>query len=521
MRNVWCFILFTSIQSMFAQAFHEGFENVEAMINSGGWARQNLSNSLGTFPNWGQGNILYSAHSGSSNSYATVGMSCVSGIDNISNWLFTPNVQYENGDTLRFYTRCVTSGVPDRMQVRLSNAGSSVNAGSNNASVGDFTILLTEINPQVASGVYPDSWTMYEIVLTGLSQPGNGRFAFWYNVSNGGPGGWNSYAILLDDVEFIPGCFQGPGINLDNVQSPSCHDGNDGEISISTMGGVAPLNISWSNGSGALDLVQLTSGDYTVTVEDAVGCSVHETISLLNPEPIVITAGVVQSPMCFDSNDGSISITHTGGLEPLVVTWDNGSTSTDLVGLAEGNYTVTVVDALGCSVSETILLGSPEDLLVASSTTPSQNGSDGTASVAVVGGTPPYTYVWSPSGGSASSATGLAPGTYIVTVTDANGCQEITAVVVEDVSGVMENTLESIQLMPNPSSEQVTLSTSDKNLQIERVLVYSMEGKKMHVPEFSLGNKPTFSISSWKPGLYLVHVWMKGHEYTLHPLVKH
>jgi len=147
---------------MFAQAFHEGFENVEAMINSGGWARQNLSNSLGTFPNWGQGNILYSAHSGSSNSYATVGMSCVSGIDNISNWLFTPNVQYENGDTLRFYTRCVTSGVPDRMQVRLSNAGSSVNAGSNNASVGDFTILLTEINPQVASGVYPDSWTMYE-----------------------------------------------------------------------------------------------------------------------------------------------------------------------------------------------------------------------------------------------------------------------------------------------------------------------------------------------------------------------
>jgi hypothetical protein len=107
-----------------------------------------------------------------------------------------------------------------------------------------------------------------------------------------------------------------------------------------------------------------------------------------------------------------------------------------------------------------------------------------------------------------------------VTVTDANGCQEIVAVVVEDVSGVMENTLEMVQLMPNPSSDLVTLFSKDNILQIDRIMVYSMEGKKMHVPDFSLGNKPTFSISSWKPGLYLVHVWMNGNEYALRPLIK-
>ncbi|MFZ9582231.1 MAG: T9SS type A sorting domain-containing protein, partial [Crocinitomicaceae bacterium] len=216
---------------------------------------------------------------------------------------------------------------------------------------------------------YSSEWTKYEIVLSGISAPGNGRFAFRYYVPDGGTGA-NSNYIGIDEVEFIPLC----------------------------------------------------------------------------------------------------------GSNPLVLS---------------------------------------------SNTTPSQNGSDGTASIAVIGGTPPYTYAWSPSGGSTSSASGLAPGTYTVTVTDANGCQEITAVVVEDVSGLMENTQELVQLMPNPSNDLVTLSSKDKNLQIERVLVYSLDGKKMQVPDFSPGNKPTFSISSWKPGLYLVHVWMNGHDYTLHPLVKH
>ncbi len=371
MKKIILPLFFALTGLSFGQAFQEGFEDLETLISSGEWVRENLSNTSGSEPNWFQGNSNeFPSFIGQDNAYAAVSYESVVGLDTISNWLLSPNVYYQNGDTLRFYTRTVTDpDYPDRLQVRLSNAGASINAGTNNASIGDFTLLLLDINPELTLQGYPSEWTKFEVVLSGLMAPGNGRFAFRYFVPDGGLNGDNSDYIGLDEVQFKPGC----------------------------------------------------------------------------------------------------------GANPLVLN---------------------------------------------SNVTPSQNGSDGTASIAVIGGTPPYTYAWSPSGGSTSSASGLAPGTYTVTVTDANGCQEIVAVVVEDVSGVMENTLEMVQLMPNPSSEQVTLSTSDKNLQIERVLVYSMEGKKMQVPDFSPGNKPTFSISSWKPGLYLVHVWMNGNEYALRPLIK-
>ena len=77
----------------FGQAFHEGFEDVEALINSGGWARQNLSNTSGIEPDWYQGDPdIFISFSGPASAYAAVNYQSVVGADTISNWLFTPNV---------------------------------------------------------------------------------------------------------------------------------------------------------------------------------------------------------------------------------------------------------------------------------------------------------------------------------------------------------------------------------------------------------------------------------------------
>ena len=126
----------------------------------------------------------------------------------LSNWLISPLLNLNNGAKIRFWTvgssGSATSGqeFADNLQVRLSTQGTSVNVGTSTTSVGDFTTQLLEINPTLSTSVYPIVWTSYTITVSGLSGPTTGRIAFRYFVTNGGPAGSNSDAIMIDDVEY-------------------------------------------------------------------------------------------------------------------------------------------------------------------------------------------------------------------------------------------------------------------------------------------------------------------------------
>lgn len=187
-----------------AQAFTQGFDVMVPLPT--GWAQQNLSTPVGMIPNWIQGdNTIFPAQNGATNSYAACSFQSISGAGTISNWLFTPTVTLSNGDVLTFYTRSVAgSTFPDRMQVRMSTNGASVNVGATSTSVGDFTTLLLDINSGLAVGGYPVVWTQFTITLSGLGAPVSGRFAFRYFVTNGGPSGSNSDYIGLDNVVYTP-----------------------------------------------------------------------------------------------------------------------------------------------------------------------------------------------------------------------------------------------------------------------------------------------------------------------------
>jgi hypothetical protein len=169
------------------QLFNEGFTTVVPA----GWAQQNLSTPVGTDPTWSQGIPapgLWDAHSGPADSYARADYLNVDGANTISNWLFTPSVLLTNGDIFSFWTRTVDApAFPDRLQVRLSTNGSSVDVGSSNTSVGDYTTLLLDINPTYDLVSYPTAWTLQTITITGLAAPIQGRLAFRYFVEDGGP----------------------------------------------------------------------------------------------------------------------------------------------------------------------------------------------------------------------------------------------------------------------------------------------------------------------------------------------
>jgi hypothetical protein len=197
-----------------AQSFTEEFEDITLLAGQG-WYFQNNSSPIGIL-SWApsaeerltrdrgefQGNTtVFTAYSGAG--YIADNYNAGASVATISDWLMTPQVCFVNGDTLAFWTRTATgSSWPDRLQLRLSLNGASTNCGTGPEDVGDFTILLADINPTLVVGGYPEVWTQVIAVVDGAPAPTCGRFAFRYYVTNGGPSGANSNYIGVDLVQF-------------------------------------------------------------------------------------------------------------------------------------------------------------------------------------------------------------------------------------------------------------------------------------------------------------------------------
>lgn len=132
--------------------------------------------------------------------YTSVG----SGTGTISNWLIMPEFKtMQNGDTFTFYTTTTTaSAYPDRLEFRLSTAGAGTNVGTGVNTTGTFTTLLTSVNPNLTVGGYPENWTQFTVTLSGLTGVVDGRVAFRYYVTSGGPTGANSNVIGLDQFTY-------------------------------------------------------------------------------------------------------------------------------------------------------------------------------------------------------------------------------------------------------------------------------------------------------------------------------
>ena len=213
--------------------------------------------------------------------------------------------------------------------------------------------------------------------------------------------------------------------------NPPCGATDTGTATAAAADGKAPYSYAWSNGQTGETITGLAPGAYTVTATDANGCTAETTVTLVQTSPISVSAST-GDPVCNGSAEGTATASATDGLAPYTYTWSNGQTGEMLSGLAPGAYTVTATDANGCTAetSITITERSPINLTTASTDVTEMDGTDGTASVSPDGGTEPYTYEWS-NGATTAEVSGLAAGTYTVTVTDANGCKSTATVMIE------------------------------------------------------------------------------------------
>lgn len=221
---------------------------------------------------------------------------------------------------------------------------------------------------------------------------------------------------------------QPSAINLTtSITNVSCNGGSNGAINLTPAGGTGAYTYIWSSGQTTQDLTGRTAGSYGVTVTDANGCTATTSATITLPAVLGLTTSVT-NVACNGGSNGAINLTVTGGTSGYTYIWSQGSQNEDLSGLSSGTFTVTVTDANGCTASTSAMIIEPALLGLSTSVTnvSCNGGSNGLIDLTVTGGTTSYTYQWS-NGQTIQDLSGRTAGTYVVTVTDANGCTATTS----------------------------------------------------------------------------------------------
>ncbi len=262
-----------------------------------------------------------------------------------------------------------------------------------------------------------------------------------------------NYQIILNDANGCADTLQF-GLNEPDTLTVSlqitatidCHNNATGAISATANGGNGGYSYDWGDpGIGDTPTPDgLTAGTYILQVSDALGCTATDTVTITQPDSIIIQLAP-QAASCADFEDGVLQSVVTGGVQPYDYSWSNNATTPEIDALQAGNYCLTITDANGCEQIACAEVTSPPALVIdsLSFTQPLCNGADnGSATVFVSGGTGDYTYVWSDNfAQSSATANMLSAQTYTVSVTDDNNCmaeQSVTLTEPEPLSVTFE-----------------------------------------------------------------------------------
>ena len=209
------------------------------------------------------------------------------------------------------------------------------------------------------------------------------------------------------------------------VTNVSCNGNSNGAIILTPSGGTAPYTYNWGGGIFTKDRTGLAAATYAVTIRDDNGCFTTINNIIVTQPAVISGTTVVTDVSCNGGDSGTIELTPTGGTAPYTYNWGNNVFTKDRIGIFAGNYTVTITDANGCSGTVSGIAVTQPAAAVSGTTVITNiscNGANnGAINLTPSGGTGPYSYSWG-NGVNTEDRTGLAAGTYSVTITDNNGC---------------------------------------------------------------------------------------------------
>ena len=282
-------------------------------------------------------------------------------------------------------------------------------------------------------------------------------------------------SLIINSAAQVLPCAPCPTITITSTatQNVTCPSTNNGFATVNATGGQTPYTYTWSNSATGATASNLSAGSYTVTARDANNCSATFSVTITAPSSPTVTVSNQVNPTCGLSN-GSVSVTLAGGTAPYNVTITNGvnapitqtvpiAGTAPVTNLPSGSYTVTVAAANGCQATQTFTLTASNAPTINNITVTAElcsGANDGTLNAATVtGGTPNYTWSYAPSatpGNTTAIPTfpvnNLAPGNYILAVTDASSCSATATFTI--VAGPNCCTLSAASTVTQPTCAQ-------------------------------------------------------------------
>ena len=297
-----------------------------------------------------------------------------------------------------------------------ANISAQTNANCNGSSDGTATVSATG-----GTGTYTFSWSdgQTNATATGLSAA-----IYTVTVSDGNSCVSSASATITEPSDVV---------SATTSSDESC-SGNDGTATVAATGGTGLYTFLWSDGQTTTTATGLIANSYSVTVNDANGCTDINSVVVADGCVCSMAASALtdNNVSCNGGSDGQATVVQTLGTPTILFLWSDGQTNATATGLAAATYTVTVTDNNACTATASATITEPSAVVSATtSSDESCSGNDGIATVAATGGTGLYTFLWS-DGQTTTTATGLIANSYSVTVNDANGCTDINSVVVAD-----------------------------------------------------------------------------------------
>lgn len=248
----------------------------------------------------------------------------------------------------------------------------------------------------------------------------------------------------------------------------NCFGSSDGALDATVTGGTVPYNYSWSSGQTTEDIASVAAGVYTLTVTDQNGCVDSATYDVTQPLTALNTIITNTPILCNGGSDGHAVSYASGGTAPYTYMWSNGATTSAIDFVTAGVYTLTTTDSKGCfSFAGTTIQQPAAPLTAAVNVTDAScyNYSDGSVQLTVLGGTQPYSFVWSNNveivlNNPSETLDNLSANTYLVRIHDKNNCEWQQLITVGQPAPFIANAIPTATLCYGDSTGSIQLTVN-------------------------------------------------------------
>jgi Secretion system C-terminal sorting domain/SprB repeat/HYR domain len=342
------------------------------------------------------------------------------------------------------------------------------NTGSGCTNSATATVVSNTTIPTVSATGGAITCVANNVILAGNSSATGSTFAwagpdnYTSNLQNPTANLIGAYTVLVTAPN---GCTSSAAANISsNTTTPNAAAGNDLSLncnatqqtlngSNSSQGNNYLYNWTTTNGNivsgpNTLTPVVNAAGNYSLQVTNTDnGCTSTDAAIIVANTPPAAAISASQNVACFGGNNGSATVSTTGGNGSFSFVWSNGNTTQTTSNLVAGTYSVTATDGENCAANTTITVTQPSALAANASATAQQNigQNNGSATANPTGGASNYTYLWS-NNQTSQTISNLAPGSYSVVVTDANGCTSSQTVTVNSVGCALAATTSQLNV---------------------------------------------------------------------------